>query len=289
MADPLFGFIGLGAMGEPMARNIAEKGHALIVHDIAGTSDRAPEGAEIGQSNGEIARRATVIALSLPTLDANRAVVNEIAEAGHAGGVVIDTCTVGPDAAAENARVLEAVGIAYVDSPVSGMKSGAEAGTLASMTSGSDDAIERARPLIEGYSRVLYRVGTAPGQGQRMKVVNNALFIAGLVLTSEALSYGEKGGLDLDTMLEVVNASSGQNFATAKLFPAYVATGKYDDAGAAARIIEKDLGLFVKGSRSDDTVNETIEAAYERLVSFTESGPERDMAWMYPYIRDEVK
>ncbi|MBT5498188.1 MAG: NAD(P)-dependent oxidoreductase [Alphaproteobacteria bacterium] len=289
MADPLFGFIGLGAMGEPMARNIAEKGHAMIVHDIAGTADRAPEGAEIAQSNGEIARRAKVIALSLPTVDANRAVIEEIVEAGHTGSVIVDTCTIGPEAAAENARVLEAVGIAYIDSPVSGMKSGAEAGTLASMMSGSDSAIERARPLIEGYSRVLYRVGTMPGQGQRMKVVNNALFIAGLVMTSEALSYGEKGGLDLDTMLEVVNASSGQNFSTAQLFPAYVATGKYDDAGAAARIIEKDLGLFVKGSQSDDTVNETIEAAYERLMSFAESGPDRDMAWMYPYIRDEIK
>jgi len=79
-----------------------------------------------------------------------------------------------------------------------------------------------------------------------LKVINNALFIAGLVITSEALSYGEKGDLNLDTMLELVNASSGQNFSTAQLFPAYVATGKHDDAGAAARIIEKNMGLFVR-------------------------------------------
>ena len=87
-----------------------------------------------------------------------------------------------------------------------------------------------------------------------MKGVNNALFITGLVITSEALSYGEKGGLDFDTMLEIVNASSSQNFSNAQLFPAYVATGKHDDAGVAACIIEKDMGLFLKGSRSDDTV-----------------------------------
>jgi 3-hydroxyisobutyrate dehydrogenase-like beta-hydroxyacid dehydrogenase len=87
-----------------------------------------------------------------------------------------------------------------------------------------------------------------------MKGVNNALFITGLVITSEALSYGEKGGLDFDNMLEIVNTSCSQNFPTAPLFPAYVATGKHDDAGAAACIIEKDMGLFVKGSRSDDTV-----------------------------------
>ena len=148
MADPLFGFIGLGVMVEPMARNITEKGHAMIVHDIAGTADRGPEGAEISQSNDEIARRAKVIVLSLPTTDANRAVIEEIAEAGHAGSVIVDTCTIGPEAAAENSRFLEAVGIAYVESPVFGMKSGAEARTLASMTSGIEDAIERARPLI---------------------------------------------------------------------------------------------------------------------------------------------
>ena len=150
MADPLFEFIGLGAMGEPIASNIAEKGHAMIVHDIAGPADRALEGAGIAQSNGEIARRTKVIALSLPTVDANRAVIEEIAEAGHAGSVIVDTCNIGPEAAAENARILEAVGIAYVESPVSGMKSGAEAGTLASMKSGSEDAIERARPSNRG-------------------------------------------------------------------------------------------------------------------------------------------
>ena len=122
-----------------------------------------------------------------------------------------------------------------------------------------------------------------------MKVVNNALFIAGLVITSETPSYGEKSDLDLDTMLELVNASSAQNFSTAQLFPAYVATGKHDDAGSAARIIEKDMGLFVKGSRSDDTVYGTIEAAYERLMSSAESGPDRNMTWMYSYILDDIK
>ena len=131
-------------MGEPMASNIAEKDHAMLVHDIAGPADRAPEGAEIVQSNGEIARRAKLIALSLTTVDANQAVIEEIVEAGQAGSVIVDTCSIGLEAAAENARVLEAVGIAYVDSPVSGMKFGAEAATLASMTSGSDNAIERA-------------------------------------------------------------------------------------------------------------------------------------------------
>jgi 3-hydroxyisobutyrate dehydrogenase len=148
MAKEVYGFIGLGNMGKPMARNARSKGLAMIVHDIAGTADRAPDGAEIAQSNGEVARRARVIALSLPTVEANRAVILEIAGAGHAGSVVVDTCTIGPAAAAENAAILAAAGIAYVDSPVSGLKFRAEEGTLASMAAGPRDAVERARPLI---------------------------------------------------------------------------------------------------------------------------------------------
>ncbi len=222
MSDEIYGFIGLGNMGQPMARNVQEKGHTMIVHDIAGTVERAPEGAEVAGSNSDIAKRAGVIALSLPTVEANRQVVNEIAEVGQTGSVVVDTCTIGSEAAAGNARILEAAGIEYVDSPVSGLKFRAEEGTLASMTAGAREPVERARPLIEGYSRVLYHVGTDAGQGQRMKVVNNALCISAYITTSEALAYGERGGLDIDTMLEVLNASSGQNFATAQIFPKYV-------------------------------------------------------------------
>jgi 3-hydroxyisobutyrate dehydrogenase-like beta-hydroxyacid dehydrogenase len=286
MTDDIFGFIGLGNMGQPMARNAKAKGLAMIVHDLAGTADRAPEGAEIAQSNGEIARRAGVIALSLPTVDANRAVVLEIAKAGHAGSVVVDTCTIGPEAAVENAAILKAAGIDYVDSPVSGLKFRAEDGSLASMAAGSTEAVERARPLIEGYSRVLYHVGPDAGQGQRMKVVNNALCISAYVTTSEALAYGENGGLDINTMLEVVNASSGQNFATLQIFPKYVATGQYDDSGAQAHIVKKDIGLFVSGSKGEGTPNAAIMKAYEVIAEFAESDPLQDQMRIYPFVRD---
>ena len=286
MADTLFGFIGLGNMGRPMARNARATGIAMIVHDIAGTADRAPEGAEIAQSNDEVARRADVMALSLPTVAANRAVVAEIAAAGRAGSIVVDTCTIGPEAAAENAAVLEAAGIDYLDSPVSGLKFRAEEGTLASMTAGAAPAVERARPLIEGYSRVLYHVGTDAGQGQRMKVVNNALCISSYVTTSEALAYGENGGLDIATMLEVINASSGQNFATAQIFPKYVATGAYDGSGAEAHIVKKDIGLFVTGSGTEGTPNEVIREAYEVIAAFADSDPNQDQMRIYPFVRD---
>jgi 3-hydroxyisobutyrate dehydrogenase-like beta-hydroxyacid dehydrogenase len=226
-----------------------------------------------------------VIALSLPTVAANRAVVLEIAEAGHSGSTVVDTCTIGAEAAAENARILAAVGIDYVDSPVSGMKVKAEEGTLTSMTACSVEALERARPLIMGYSRVVYHVGTAAGQGQSMKVVNNSLYISALVTTSETLCYGENSGLNMNTMLEVINASSGQNVATTMMFPFHVATGTYSGAGAEAHIVKKDLGLFVDASAADGTPNAAIAKAYEIIEAFSEEDPLQDMARIYPFVK----
>ena len=286
MAGNLFGFIGLGNMGEPMARNAALKGCELIVHDIAGTAERAPKGSVIAQSNDEVARRASVIALSLPNLETNRSVVLEIAEAGQADTIVVDTCTVGIETAQENAKILNQAGIIYLDAPVSGLKFRAEEGTLVSMVSGHLQAVDRARALIEGYSRLLFHVGEEAGQGQRMKVLNNAICIASYVITSEALSYGEAGGLKVEEMLKVVNESSGQNFATKYLFPKYVATERYDESGAEAHIVEKDIGLFVKGSQVDQTPNKVISLAHSLVEEFSLENPLQDQMRIYPFIKN---
>ncbi len=289
MFSEMFGFIGLGNMGQPMARHVRERGFPMVVHDIVGTADRAPEGAEIAQSNGDLAKRSSIIALSLPTVEANRAVINEIVEAKHAGSLVVDTCTIGPKAAAENGALLADAGIDYLDSPVSGLKLRAEEGTLASMVAGSKQSLERARPMIEAYSGVLYHVGPNVGQGQCMKVVNNALYISSLVTVSEALSYGEHGGLDLDTMLDVINASSGQSFVTSKVFPNYVAAKKDGETGAEAHIVKKDLGLFVDGALAEGTPNAAIAKAYEMITAFTERDPLQDQAQIYSFIRSKAE
>ena len=284
MAADRFGFIGLGNMGGPMARHVAATGRELVAHDIAGTADRAPAGALVAQSNGEVARRAGVVALSLPTVAANREVVLEIAAAAHAGQIVVDTCTIGPAAARENARILQAAGVAYLDCPISGMKFRAEEGSLTSMAAGPAEALERARPMIEAWSRTVFHVGTEPGQGQTMKLVNNALYISSLIATSEALAHGERGGLDIATMLEVVNASTGQNFATLHAFPKHVASGEFGGSGAEAHVVKKDLGLFVEDA--GEAPCPAIARAGETVAAFAEADPLQDMMAIYPFIRN---
>jgi 3-hydroxyisobutyrate dehydrogenase len=286
MTTELFGFIGLGSMGQPMARNTCENGHALLVHDIAGTADRAPKGAEIAQSNDEIARRAGVIALSLPTVKANRAVIEEIAQAGHAGTVVVDSCTIGPQAAIDNARILRAVGIGYIDSPISGMKFRAEEGTLTSMAAGSDEDFARARILIDGYSQTIHHVGREAGQGQRMKLINNSLYISSLVSVSEALAYGESGGLEIDHILEVINTCSAQSFVTSEVFPRCMTPNSPAPSGIEAHIIGKDLRLFVEDSKAMNTPSATISKAYETIAAFVDEDALQDQENLYAFVRD---
>ena len=164
MTENLFGFIGLGNMGCPMAQNIVSKNIPLIVYDLAGTKERSPDKAIIAESNRDVAQKAKVIALSLPNIESNESVIREIADVATSGTVIVDTCTIGPQAAAENKKILDSAGILYLDSPVSGLKFRAEEGALVSMVAGDAEALILARPLIEGYSMVIYHVGSEAGQ-----------------------------------------------------------------------------------------------------------------------------
>lgn len=281
-----YGFIGLGNMGKPMASHVLRACQHLTVFDLAGTSERAPDGALIAQSTQEVVAGSDVIALSLPSAKANREVVEQISRSAQAGTVVVDTCTIGAPAAAKNAEVLRAAGIEYVDSPISGLKFRAEEGSLASMMAGRDAACERALPLIDSYSRTVFRVGDSAGQGQRMKVVNNALYISSLVTTAEALAYGQKGGLDVAKMFEVVNASSGMNFTTSQVFPKFLIEQAGVVSGAEAHILRKDLELFVQGSSDESTSGAVIAEAFAAIDAFTQEDPLQDMMEIVRFIRD---
>ena len=117
-----------------------------------------------------------------------------------------------------------------------------------------------------------------------MKVVNNALFISSMVTTSEALAYGEHGGLDLETMLGVVNESSGQNFLTTQVLPKYLTGG---DWGAEAQIIQKDLSLFVEGTKAEDAPNAAITRAYDVITAFAEADPMQDVGRFHDFLRNK--
>ncbi len=285
MGEPV-GFIGLGAMGGPMARNIAAGGHEVVAFDIAGTAERAPQGAVSAASAAEVARAAPIVLLSLPSIEAGLAVVDEIAGSGTpAGRVVVDASTVGPDVARDAHGRLAAAGIDYVDAPVSGQAFKAIEGTLSVMFSGPPRIFERVRPILDCIAANVFNVGESPGQGQLMKVINNYLSISSFVTTSEALALGERRGLAMGAMLDVVNASTGQNFTTSQTFPRHVLTGRYDVNGAS-EILPKDLGLFVDAAARDGAPRYLAEASLRVVEAFARAHPGADQSEIYRFVRD---
>jgi len=240
------GFVGLGNMGGPMARRIAAAGFELVGFDAAGTAERLPAGATAATDVADVCARADTMLLSLPDGPATLAVADAVVAAPERRvTTVVDLSTVGPAAATAAATALERVGVTYVDGPVSGGAAGAVAGTIALMFAGPDAVLDAHRPIFEAIAGNIFAVGSVPGQGQAMKLLNNFLSATALAATSEALMFGRVHGLDLAMMVDVLNASSGRNSATDDKFPRRVLTGTFD-AGFRTALMAKDVRLYME-------------------------------------------
>lgn len=288
MRRETIGFIGLGNIGKPMADNIAQAGFDMAVYDVAGTPERAPEGATVGGSAAEVAGQSTAIFLSLPTIEAVAAVVEEIVESDAGDDViVVNTSTVSPETSVAAHERLTARGIGFVDAPISGGVPKARDRTLTVIYSGDEAAFARLEPVFQAVSEHIFRVGDGAGQAQRMKLLNNYLAIIAMVANSEALAYGAAGGLDMKTMLDVINVSSGQNFMSSTWFPRCLLSGVYQ-CWSTAGIIHKDLSLFVKSAAAEHRSHHSARAALDVVEAFAAEDPEVDQMYIYDFIRDRT-
>ena len=241
------GFVGLGNMGSALAANLVGAGLAVVGHDAAGP-DRAPDGVEpVGLGRPTSRAEPTSSSAACPTVRRPRrsrrsSWPRAIALTTH----VVDTSTVGVAASrAIDARCVDA-GIAYVDAPVSGGVAGARARTLAVMYAASDDACAHVEPVLSpGSATAATGWATAPGLAQAMKLANNFLSATALIATSEAVAFGVAEGLDMATMLEVLNGSSGRSAATSDKFPNHVLTGRYA-SGFTNSLMAKDVQLYLR-------------------------------------------
>ncbi len=247
MAAETLGFIGLGNMGAPLAGHLLAAGHALVVCD---SSDAAAArvtamGARRVATPAEVAAEVETVILSLPTPEIVSAVAlgPDGLQAGGRLRRVVDTSTIGPRAAAAVAQGLADRDIAYVDSPVSGGVPGAVKGTLAVMVSCPRALFDALEPTLARFGKVFF-VGERPGQAQTLKLANNILSATAVAITSEAVVMGVKAGLDPKVMLDVINAGSGRNTASADKFPRCVLPRTFD-VGFAAMLAYKDVRLCV--------------------------------------------
>ena len=285
MSPSRLGFVGLGNMGAPMAANVAGAGFDLVVYDAAGTEPRAPAGSRAAGSLAEVATAAETVFLSLPDGAASLAVAREIAALdGRAADAVVDLSTVGVAAAQEAHAVLADAGVSYVDAPVSGGQAGARAATITLMWAGPAGLLESHRRVLDSMAGHVVHVGDRPGQGQAMKLLNNFLSATAMAATSEAMAFGLSQGLSLETMLAVVNVSTGRNTATSDKFPNRIVTGTYD-AGFTATLLAKDMGLYVDRARAAGApaaVGDTVAALWRRAA---EAMPESDITRIYDFVR----
>lgn len=193
------GFIGLGIMGLPMARQLAAAGHALLIsRDSARAAELGGEGATLCQTYAEIARQAEVIITMVPDTPQVEAVLfgaSGVAEGIAPGKLVIDMSSISPLATKDFARKIDAACADYLDAPVSGGEVGAKAATLTIMVGGSDAAFARARPLFELMGRNITHVGPS-GAGQTAKVANQIIVALNIAAAGEALLFASKAGAD---------------------------------------------------------------------------------------------
>ncbi|MCT9079633.1 NAD(P)-dependent oxidoreductase [Streptomyces fulvoviolaceus] len=282
MSEQTVGFVGLGNMGAVLAANLVHAGHPLVSHDALGPA-RSPEGSVYVPSVAEVARRAEVVVLSLPDGTVSEKVARELLAADESRvRYVVDTSTVGVPAARSIADLLAEEGIGHVDAPVSGGVAGARARTLTVMYAGTDEACSRVEGVLAGLSDRRRRVGERPGMAQALKLANNFLAATALAATSEAVAFGLSVGLDMATMLDVLNGSSGRSAATDDKFPRHVLTGRYA-AGFTNSLMAKDVRLYLDAIVDQGgpvSVGQVAAAVWE---DFAAAEPGADFTRIFPF------
>jgi 3-hydroxyisobutyrate dehydrogenase len=237
------GFVGLGNMGGRIARYLVDSGHPVLGYDLSADSVRA-SGAEPAESPPAVAAATDLVLLSLP----DSRVVEQVVLGGgglidslHPGQVVVDLSTAAPESTRRISARLSELG---VDAGVSGGAAAAEKGALTLMVGGPQSAVETARPVLEVISAHIFYCGSS-GAGHVTKLLNNFLNAVSLAATAEVMVAGKKAGLDLATLLDVLNHSSGVNFATQNRFPKII-KGDYLKGGLSNTLMLKDVSLFTE-------------------------------------------
>lgn len=243
MSDEI-GFIGLGNMGGRMTARLVEKGRPVIGFDVrAGLAEKL--GARPAASVAEVTETADIVLLSLPDSHVVEAVTggpDGLIAHSRAGQVVVDLSTAAPSSTQAIHAELAAKGVAYLDAGISGGAAAADKGTLTLMVGGEAAVLERVRPVLDAFSAQIFYCG-ASSAGHTVKVLNNFLNAVTLAATAEVMVAGKKAGLDLETVLAVINASSGVSFASLNRFPKII-HGDYLKGGLSNALMMKDVTLY---------------------------------------------
>ena len=272
------GFIGLGNMGAPMARNLAAAGHDVTGFDLLAPM---PEGVRAAASATEAAGGAEVVVAMLPNGAILRTVAAEVIPAMARGAVLCDCSTVDVESARAVAAQAAAAGLLALDAPVSGGVGGAAAGTLTFMAGGPDAAFAIVKPLFDVMGQKAVHCGGA-GAGQAAKICNNMILGVTMIATCEAFALADRLGLDRQKMFDVVSTSSGYSWTMNAYCPA-PGVGPKSPAdngyrpGFAAELMLKDLRLSQQAAEAADADTPMGALAARLYQSFVEEEGGRGM------------
>jgi 3-hydroxyisobutyrate dehydrogenase len=271
------GFIGLGKMGGPMARNLINAGHTLVVNDVveAATAQHRELGATWAATPAEVASASEVIFTSLP----GPAEVEHVALGDDGliagikpGAIYVDLSTGSPTAIRAVADRIEAAGAHVVDAPVSGGTMGADKGTLAVMVGGEAAIVERIRPLLEVLGASIVHVG-AVGTGTVAKLAHNAISMTTRIVIQEGMALAVKAGVDPNVMLNVLrDASFGKQLVLTNHIPDLVLKGDYDHPRFSLGLSHKDVSLALALAHELGAPMPMAEAADEEIMRGIDRG-----------------
>lgn len=209
------GFIGLGIMGLPMARNLIRAGYSLTVNNRGPEAEQAlaAEGARVARTAREVAEASDIVITMLPDSPQVEEVVlgeNGVAEGIRSGGLYIDMSSVAPSTARKVAEALKVKGADALDAPVSGGQVGAEQATLSIMVGGSEEGFERARPVFQAVGKNIVYIG-GPGAGQVTKICNQIVVALTIQAVAEAMTLARKSGVDAARVREALLGGFAQS------------------------------------------------------------------------------
>lgn len=269
------GFVGLGTMGTPMARNLAKAGFALAVASRTAAKARglAEElGAQFCETPEEVGRASDVVVSCLP----DSPEVEDVHLGDHgtvrgarAGTVVVDCSTIASEAARAIAARLAAAGIAFLDAPVSGGQKGAADGTLTFFVGGESDALEKARPVLQAMGKRVTHLGEA-GAGQLGKAANQIAVAGNLVAVSETLAFAQRAGLPLDALHEALLGGAAASWMLEVLGRKMI--DRDFRPAFAIKLQQKDLAIVLKTAREKGVPLPGVALAHQLLSALEAQG-----------------
>lgn len=253
------GFIGLGNMGAPMARNLMAAGHSLQAFDVvpAARDAAAAQGVSVAATAAAAAHDVDVVVTALPAAQHVRTVYSGgegVFAAMTDGALAIDCSTIDPATAREMSAAAVERGVGFVDSPMSGGVPGAEAGALTFMVGGSDADFARAKPVLAAMGKNIFHAG-ASGAGCAAKICNNMLLAISMIGTCEALALAEKLGLETQKLYDISSTATGRCWSLNDYCPApgpvpAAPSNRDYQPGFAAALMLKDLRLAMSAAQA---------------------------------------